>query len=160
MDRMKTFLIYLILFVLFFFFSNLLIFIGLNTNYDRISSIGEVPSQVNINQAEATLVNGRIRGTITNNGQEDLNGKYMKVDLYSPRNVLLGTKYLQMTDLAQNAEENFEVFFKAQDVEHYKISFVDKMENTDKKLKAVFMDKDISKGEIILGTLFVLALVL
>ena len=157
MDRLKTFLIYLIIFVAFFFFSNFLIFVGLNTNYESISSRGEIPSQVNINQAEATLVNGRIRGTITNNGEENLNGKYMRVDLYSPRDVLLGTKYLELNELEQGAQDEFELYFKAKDVEYYKISFADTAEKVHKDLD-VFIGKDISKAEIFLGVVFIFAL--
>ena len=155
MDRLKTFFIYFIIFVAFFFFSNVLIFVGLNTNYKNISNRGEIPSEVQISQAEATLVNGRIRGTITNNGEEDLNGKYMRVNLYSKRDVLLGTKYLDINNLEQGATDNFELYFKANNVEYYDIIFTDTAEFVHKDLN-VFIGRALNKGEIILGTMILL----
>lgn len=158
MDTMKKFAKYAIWIVLFYFFSNILIFVGLNSNYDKISSNVQLPSQVQVEQAEATLVNGRIRGKITNNGEEDLNGKYMKVDLFSPRNVLLGTKYLEIKELAKDATDDFELYFKAQDVDHYNISFTDKMEKLDNNLKIPFIDRPLTTTELV-GTLITLMII-
>ena len=59
MDRMKTFLKYIIWFVLFFFFSNFIINVGLNSSYKNIERRDSI-EQVQIKQAQATLVNGRI----------------------------------------------------------------------------------------------------
>lgn len=173
MDTLKKFAKYIIWIVLFYFFSNIVIFVGLNSNYDSIKSSGNNPSQVQIEQAEATLVNGRIKGKIKNDGEEDLNGKYMRVDLYSPRNVLLGTEYLAISDLPKGETDDFEVFFKAKDVDHYDISFTDKPESivgetdeNDKGLKALFkkfkintefMDRKLSGGEILI-LVFLIAL--
>ena len=171
MDTLKKFAKYIIWIVLFYFFSNILIFVGLNSNYDKISSNGNMPSQVQIEQAEATLVNGRIRGKITNDGEEDLNGKYMKVDLYSSRDVLLGTEYMQISDLEKGGTDDFELYFKGQDVDHYDISFVDEVPEKKSlkesladdannlkekakgwfnkfKIKTEFMDRKLSGGEI------------
>lgn len=162
MDTIKKFAKYIIWIVLFYFFSNILIFVGLNSNYESINSNGNNPSQVQIEQAEATLVNGRIRGKITNDGEEDLNGKYMKVDLYSPRNVLLGTDYLSINDLNKGDADDFELFFKAKDVDHYDISFVDKLEQrvAEKKednsndffkqfrFKTEFLDHNLTRRDI------------
>lgn len=148
MDTLKKFAKYVIWIVLFFFFSNILIFVGLNANYDNIKSSGNTPSQVQIEEAEATLVNGRIKGKIINDGEEDLNGKYMKVDLYSPRNVLLGTNYLAINDLNKGDTDDFELFFKAKDVDHYGISFVDKIEKLDDKLLIPFINRPLTNIEL------------
>ena len=169
MDTMKKFAKYIIWIILFWIFSDILIFIGLNANYEKltVSKNSNLPLQVEIDQAEATLVNGRIRGKIKNDGEEDLNGKYMKVDLYSPNDTLLGTKYMEINDLAKDGTEEFELFFKAQDVDHFDISFVDKMEERaedfiDKGIKSIkslkdlknfrinteFMDRKLSGGEL------------
>ena len=164
MDRLKTFAKYAIWFILFFFFSNILIFIGLNANYKSINTDenSNNPSQVQINQAEATAVNGRIKGTITNDGEEDLNGKYMKVDLYSSNNTLLGTEYMEMNEMAQGAQDDFELYFKAQDVDHYNISFVDKVadkvenkvgdkvEEINNLKKVEFLKRPVSNYELLM----------
>lgn len=169
MDTLKKFAKYVILIVVFYFFSNILIFVGLNSNYDKIKSSGNTPSQVQMEQAEATLVNGRMKGKIINDGDEDLNGKYMKVDLYSARNTLLGTDYVEIKDLEKGATDNFELYFKGQDVDHYDISFVDKPEEIEAlaneneegtnffdqfKIKTEFMKRELTKQEILLAILF------
>ena len=79
MDRMKTFLKYIIWFVLFFFFSNFIISVGLNSSYRDINRKDNI-EQVQITQAQATLVNGRIKGTIKNSDKDYLTGKYVKID--------------------------------------------------------------------------------
>lgn len=172
MGTLKKFAKYVIWIVLFWFFTDILIFIGLNANYDKItsSSNSNIPSQVEVEQAEATLVNGRIRGKIKNDGEEDLNGKYMKVDLYSSRDVLLGTKYMEISDLEKGAEDEFEIFFKAQDVDHYDVSFVDKIEEKEEdfidrgikkfknyRINTEFLDKKPSKTDIF-GLILLLAI--
>ncbi|MBR3249098.1 MAG: FxLYD domain-containing protein [Clostridia bacterium] len=173
MDTLKKFAKYIIWIVLFYFFSNILIFVGLNSNYNTIRSSENTPSQVQIEQSEATLVNGRIKGKITNDGEEDLNGKYMKVDLYSPRNTLLGTDYLEIKDLNKGETDDFELFFKAQDVDHYDISFVDKPDEKKGlkeslkddmkwfwkrfKINTEFMDRKLT-GEELVYLLILLAL--
>lgn len=148
MGTIKKFAKYILWIALFWLFTDILIFFGLNANYDKLktSSNSDIPSQVEVEKAEATLVNGRIRGKIKNDGEEDLNGKLMKVDLYSPRDVLLGTKYMEISDLEKGAEDEFELFFKAQDVDHYDISFVDKVQEKEEDLadKAISSLKDIN----------------
>lgn len=110
--------------ILFFIFSNFLINVGLNATYKPIERRDNV-SQVNIYQAEATLVDGRIRGLITNSETEDLSGKYLEVDFYSERDVYLGRKIISINQLQANETQNFEILFKLEDVEYYSVSIVD-----------------------------------
>ena len=91
MDRMKTFFKYALWVILFFIFSEIIINVGLNSSYKNMECKNNI-EQVNIEQAQSTLVNGRIKGTIKNTGAKDLNGKFIKIDIYSERNVLLGSK--------------------------------------------------------------------
>ena len=65
MSRMKTLLKYALLIIAFFILSDFLIEVGLNCNYKKIERKDEI-SQVYIYQAEATKVNGRVRGFIKN----------------------------------------------------------------------------------------------
>ena len=110
--------------ILFFIFSNFLINVGLNATYKPIERRDNV-SQVNIYQAEATLVDGRIRGLITNSETEDLSGKYLEVDFYSERDMYLGRKIIDINQLKANETQNFEILFKLEDVEYYSVSIVD-----------------------------------
>lgn len=124
MDRLKTLFMYASWVILFFIFSNFLINVGLNATYKPIERRDNV-SQVNIYQAEATLVDGRIRGIITNSETEDLSGKYLEVDFYSGRDVYLGRKIININQLQANETQNFEILFKLEDVEYYSVSIVD-----------------------------------
>ena len=65
MDRMKTLLKYAIWIILFYIFSNLMIYLNLETTYQNIGRKDNLP-QVTIYQAQATKVNGIIKGTIYN----------------------------------------------------------------------------------------------
>ena len=124
MDRVKTLFMYASWVILFFILSNFLINVGLNATYKPIERRDNV-SQVNIYQAEATLVDGRIRGLITNSETEDLSGKYLEVDFYSERDVYLGRKIIDINQLQANETQNFEILFKLEDVEYYSVSIVD-----------------------------------
>ena len=142
MDRMKTFLKYIIWFVLFFFFSNFIINIGLNSSYKNIEKRDSI-EQVQIKQAQATLVNGRIKGTIKNSDKDYLTGKYLKIDLYSKRNVLVGKKYIDIT-----TTQNFSMYFELKDVTSYEVSIVDHKEEGEIEL----IPKEMTKPEIIVLT--------
>ena len=123
MDRVKTLLKYALWVIVFIIFSEFLINVGLNSSYRAIERRDDI-SQVDIYQADATLVNGRIRGLVTNSGDEDLSGKYLELDFYSERDVFLGRKFIGIGNLQENDVQAFEVLFKLEDVEYYAVSIV------------------------------------
>lgn len=147
MDRLKTFLIYALLIVLFFIFSEFLINVSLQASYNDITRRDNT-EQVQIQEAQATLVNGKIKGTIKNSEQDYLTGKYVKIDLYSKRDNLLGTKYIEInTTEAQNTQD-FSMYFELTDVESYNISIVDQKEEGELDL----IPEELTKPEIWLLT--------
>ena len=148
MKELKTLFKYVLMIVGFFILTEFLIQVGLNTKYEDIKRIDNI-SQVNIYQAEATLVNGRIRGIITNTEAEDLSNKYVRIDFYSERNVLLGRKYIEINNLQANESQAFEVFFKLEDVSSYEVVITD---HKEPEQEIEFIPKDLTKGEIIVGT--------
>ncbi len=148
MDRMKTFFIYALIIVGFYLFSNLLIEVGLNSRYKDIQRTDNL-TQVGIYQAEATKVNGRIRGTITNSEPEELNGKYVKIEFFSKRNVSLGNKYIEVISLKEKETAPFEIFFKLKDVATYNVSIVDEK---DPETEIELIPKDLTKQEILVAT--------
>lgn len=152
MDRVKTLLKYAVWVLAFIILSEFLINVGLNSTYRKINRKDNI-EQVNIYQAEATLVNGRIRGTITNSEPEELNGKYVRIDFYSKRDVFLGRRYIEVKDLAQNGTMSFEVFFKLKEVGSYEVVIADKKEPAD---EIEWVPKDWTKGEIIAATIVTL----
>ena len=147
MDRLKTFLIYALLIVLFFIFSEFLINVSLQASYNDITRRDNI-EQVQIQEAQATLVNGKIKGTIKNSEQDYLTGKYVKIDLYSKRDNLLGTKYIEINTTETQNTQDFSVYFELTDVESYNISIVDQKEEGELDL----IPEELTKPEIWLLT--------
>ena len=147
MDRLKTFLKYALWLIGFFILSNFLIYVGLNSSYRDIERKDNVEN-VQIYQAEATKVNGRIRGLIQNVNGENLNGKYVEVQLYSKRDVFLGREYIQIENIEEEPQA-FEMLFKLQDVASYEVSIVDeKQEGGELEL----LDTDLTTQQIVVLT--------
>lgn len=147
MDRMKTLLKYVLWVILFFVFSNIMINFSLETTYQNIGRKDNL-EQVNVYQAQATKINGRIKGTIYNNAENKITNNYLRIDLYSERNVFLGSKYVDVASMRDDETRNFEVYFKVQDVDYYEMNF------TDEKVEGELpeMLKDLTKEEVVWGT--------
>lgn len=132
-----------------FILSDFLIYVGLNSTYKDIAR-EDNNSQIVVYQADATYVNGRIRGIVKNTS--DIKDKYLKIELYSKRDVLLGKSYIEIKDI-QNSNDNkdqpFELLFRAKDVASYKIETVkDKEPGTELEI----IPKEWTKPEILLAT--------
>ena len=154
MDRMKTFLKYVIWIVLFFFFSNLIISVGLNSSYKTMTTASDtnMTREVEITEAESTLVNGKIKGKIKYDEEQDIEGKYLRMDFLSKRDNVVGTKYIPITANKENPVQDFDAFFELHDVTSYKTSIVDKKEVGEIK----FIPDEMKRPEIILLTIVTL----
>lgn len=142
MSTVKKFAKYVIWIILFWILSDILIYYGLNSTYKDIENKGDNIRNVTVSEAEATKVNGRIIGKITNTEESNLNGKYLKINLYAESGNLLATEYVEVGNLRANEVKSFESYFKMQDVKSYDINIVDKKEeNSD----GVFMTEDMTK---------------
>lgn len=148
MSRLKTFAKYAIWIILFWILSDILIYYGVNSTYKNLKIKNEVPSQVTIKNAEATKVNGRIKGTVANSEDSDLSGKYLKIDLYADNGNLLATEYEEIGNLRTNEVKSFETYFKMQDVKQYEVNIVDK--KTEETTSDVFMTEDMKKAGVLL----------
>ena len=148
---MGTFLKYVIWVVLFYIFSQLMIFLNLETTYQNIGRKDNI-EQITVYQAEATKVNGRIKGTITNNTENKITNKYIRIDLYSERDVFLGSRYIDISDIKENEVRNLEIYFKAQDVDYYEIKLVDEKEQGE--LPELL--KDLTREQVVWGTFLTL----
>ena len=151
MSRMKTLTLYVLAIIGFFLFSELLINASLESEYTKIGRRDEI-SQVVITQAEATRVNGRIKGSVINSEENPINGKYLKFDFYSSRDVLKGTKYIDISGLQQNELQEIEMHFKLEGVSYYTISVVD--EKTEKEIE--LLPQDLNKTQIVIATFLAL----
>ena len=151
MKRMKTFLIYILAIIGFFLFSELLINASLESEYKKLGRRDDI-NQVVITQAESTMVNGRIKGIVVNSEEAPLNGKYLKFDFYSSRDMLKGTKYIDISQLDKNQIQNIEMHFKLENVSYYKVSIVN--EKTEQEIK--LLPQDLNKTQIALATFLAL----
>ena len=154
MSQLKKVLKYVILILAIYFFSKFLIYIGLNATYRDIYIEENIPSQIKIEYAQATKVNGRILGKISNNG-ENLNGKYIKTNIYNSNNELLGTKYISIEGLSNEETKKFAVYFKKDNVDHCEVSIIDKKdENTEKLFDGIFLSEDLKTHLIISALIY------
>ena len=152
MSRVKTLLMYALWIVLFFIFSDFLINVGLNSSYQPIERKDNI-SEVNIYQAEATYINGRIRGLITNSETNNISNKYLEFDFYSERDVYLGKKIISVDELEVGETQNFEILFKLQDVDYYTISVLDEKPEGE---EIEILSSEWSTAEIVVLTAFTL----
>lgn len=147
MDRMKTLFKYVMWIVLFFIFSEIMINLNIETTYQKIER-KDNEKQVTIYQAQATKINGRIKGKIYNDSKNKITNNYLRIDLYSERDVLLGSKYIDISSMRDDETRDFEIYFKVQDVDYYEIKFTD--EKQEGELPELL--HDLTKGEVIWGT--------
>ena len=147
MDRMKTFLKYAIFIIAFYIFSNLLIYLNLETAYQNIGRNDNLP-QITIYQAQATKINGRIKGTIYNGKENKITNKYLRIDLYSERDTYLGSKYIDVSTMREEETRNLEIYFKVQDVDYYEMKFTDEKEEGE----VPEMLKDLTREQVVWGT--------
>ena len=152
MSRLKTLFMYALWIVLFIIFSEFLINVGLNSSYRPIERRDSV-SQVNVYQAEATLVNGRIRGLITNSETDNISNKYLEFDFYSKRDVYLGKKIIDINELDTNGTQNFEILFKLEDVNYYTVSVLNEKPEGE---EIEILPEGWTTSEIIVATMFTL----
>ena len=143
MSRIKTFFKYAVWVILFFIFSEIMININLETVYRNIGRKDNLP-QITIYQAQATKVNGRIKGIIKNQAENKIESKYIKVDFYSERDVLLGTKYIDVSAMRENETQDLELYFKLQNVDYYEMSFTN--EKTESEI--TLLPQDLTTSQI------------
>lgn len=135
MSRMKTFTIYLLLFVGLFIVSNLLISAYIKTSYYTIDSyeISEEALTVTIMTAKASKDDGYIEGKILNGTNEKITNKYMKVELFSENDVLLGQEYVKIEEINSGELKNFKISFSCDNVKHFIITFLSNEERESER---------------------------
>lgn len=153
MAKLKKYLLYVILIVAFWIFSDILIYISINSTYANVNTrVYSISPEITVGESKATYVNGYIKGNIKNNTDSIINNKYLKIELYSPRDVKLGTKYVKIENLDVNKYQEFEMWYKFTDVEYVNITVTDNIENATEE---EFLSQETTYG-LILGTLLVL----
>lgn len=130
MKRMKTFGMYLLWFVLLYMFVTVSAYGYIEASYKGIDGIiiKDDKMLITIDEAEATIVNGQIKGQIKNISQEDIGTKYIKIDLISKKGTLILTKYIQVDGLKVGEQKEFNLMFRAENIVKYQAQITDKAE--------------------------------
>lgn len=133
-----------------FLLSDFLINVGINSAYKNMERKDDNENIV-VYQADATYVNGRIRGLIKGNEKEK--GNYLKIELYSKRNVMVGKRYIEIKDLKQEETQAFELLFRAKDATSYKAEIVKEKEPGD---ELEIIPRELTQPQIVLSTILTL----
>ena len=133
-----------------FLLSDFLINVGMNSTYKNMERKDDNANIV-VYQADATYVNGRIRGLIKGNEKEK--GNYLKIELYSKRNVMVGKCYIEIKDLKQEETQAFELLFRAKDATSYKAEIVKEKEPGD---ELEIIPRELTQSQIVLSTILTL----
>ena len=153
MAKLKKYLLYVLIIAAFWIFSDILIYLSINSSYTRVDAKVYTNSpEIIIGESKATYVNGVVKGSIKNNTSDIINDKYLKIDLYSPRDVKMGTKYVKIENLDINKSQEFEMWYKFTDVDHAEITVTDNIENATEE---EFLSQEASTI-LIFGTILVL----
>lgn len=159
MDRMKTFLRYLIIFVAFYLLTNVLISISLSSNHKPMTCTKNESASytISITDAKSTSVSGYVSGTIKLNGEIAEPEKYLQIDFYSKYGNCMGRKYIEL-DSVKTGEKEFKTNFEYDNISTYEITTT----NDVVQLSEVQSDM-VSKGYVtmtVLGALIILYYVL
>lgn len=125
--RMRVLFCYFLIFVAFFVFSDAMIYGYTKSLYKTIENyeIQVNEPQVTITSAEASSANGTIKGTISNNTNEEIRNQYLKFDFYTPRDINVGTKYLKIDNLNPAQTKQYEMNFRYDNVTSVEVSKVE-----------------------------------
>lgn len=161
MARLKTFAKYVLMIVGVYVLTMFLTYIGFNSSYHNIEKAVSMPEQVNVELSQATKVNGRIFGKIKNEEENDINGKYIKAQIFDRNNNLAGTKYIKIENANFSEEKKFAIYFTAENIKSYTIDIIEASEKTDEEAKKaselfkdVFTNEELKKGIIITTLLY------
>lgn len=145
MTRVKTFFIYFLLIVAFFIFSQVMIYIAINTTFENKKIETKTTTLVQM-ELQATSVNGFAKGKIINNTENIIENKYLKIECYSKHDTLMGTKYIEIDKLKAKEEKEFEVHFNFNRVEKAVIDIVDEKVLEEQNVTEEEKTSDPEKG--------------
>lgn len=151
MKRMKTFLIYALIFVGFFAYSMFLENGLLMAMYKDISGNSSGAFEGSDNafgienlSAQATNVNGNIQFDLVNNSGMPVEEGYLKVDLYNSQMQNAGTQYIPISGLKENESKPYNVKFKANNIKGYNISVVKELPDKTNIIDVLGWEIDLS----------------
>ena len=145
MARMKTFFIYFLLVVAFFLFSQVMIYIAINTTYKpkEVEVKTAIPMQIEL---QATSINGFAKGKVYNQTESEIENKYIKIECYSKQDILMGTKYIKIDKIGAKEEKEFEVRFNFNKVDRAVVDIVDEITIEEQNVKEEEKVSDPERG--------------
>lgn len=147
MDRMKTFFNYLLAIVGFFILSLILEGSLLENMYDPlVGSVTETTKDIVISDVsgKACNVNGKMQLKVKNNSSNPVKNRWVKVDLYSKRDLLGLSKYIELKDIGPGEEKLYKISFKGEDLRKYELSVVDHLEDRTNIISIMGWDIDLT----------------
>ncbi len=130
MKRMGTFLLYALGIIGFIFLSYILEDGLISGMYKTMTEAGANISSDKIYisdvSGKASYVNGFMKFKLTNNSNAP-SSEYVKIELFSKQGLLATTKYVPITDLDSGKSKEYEVKFKANDINSYKLEIVNEI---------------------------------
>ncbi len=158
MKRMKTFFKYFLAFVIVYIIVDIGTYMTIKSTYiSRDYEVEFDTPSIEVTEMKSTVLNGYLKGSITNNAENVITGKALKLDYYTKHGVLAGTKYIKIDNLLQNEKKEFESRFNFDNVDSVKISIVDSLDIDTSEWD--FSLDDFSKDKIdwfvLLGALIV-----
>ena len=155
MGKLKRILLYVALLIGFWILSDILIQVSLNSSYKPIEQVSG-NNQIDIYQAEATMINGRIKGVIRNSEQNNISNKYMILQLYDDDNEIVGQECMEIGELEPNGVKLIELYFKEKNIKSYGVEFSDTKIENEKVPLINLINSDLTKGDILLGVLTII----
>ena len=153
MKRLKTFFLYALAIAGLWLFSDIIIYLSIHSTYANVETRVYTNSpEIIIGESKATYVNGFVKGGIKNNTEGIINEKYLKIDLYSPRDIKLGTKYVKIENLEPSAYQEFEMWYKFTDVDYATVTVVEDIQNASEE---EFISQETA-SYLVVGTLLLL----
>ena len=101
--------------------------------------------EINAQKSKATNVNGYIDLSIKNNMNSNLNKAYLQVDLYNERELLAETEYIEINNLKSGKGKNYNIKFKANNIESYKVSLIEQAPDESHIIRIFGWDIDYKK---------------
>ncbi len=159
MKRMKTFFKYFLAFVIVYILVDIGTYLSIKSTYiARNYEVQIGTPKVEISEMKSTVLNGYVKGTLTNDTDLVITGRALRLDFYTKRGVLAGTKFVKIDNLLQGETKEFESRFNFDNVNSLKVSIVDSLEGIDTSGWDFGLD-DFSKDKInwfiLLGALIV-----
>ncbi len=137
MGNMKKITKFILFFVILYFVSNFACAEIMASKYDdkreNIKIVrNEEGVEISFEEFATTFSNGKVKGNVTNNTGTKLKGKAIQMDFYSKFNNKIGTKYMELEDIAAGESSSFSTQFNYDNINRAEVYLID-VDNVEDK---------------------------